>query len=106
MAAQDYVAQTARPGTSCRQLYHQVKGMLDGQHGWNFRHHLGHGIGLAAHEAPRLNPHWDDTLQPGDVFTCEPGLYGPELRAGVRIEEDYLVTETGLERLSSFPTDF
>ena len=74
--------------------------MIDGRNGWRFTHHLGHGIGLAPHEAPRLNPHWDDIFQVGDVFTAEPGLYGVDLRAGVRIEQEYLVTEHGVERLS------
>ena len=53
----------------------------------------------------RLNPEWDDTLDTGDVFTVEPGLYGPELRAGLRIEEMYYLTESGLQKLTTFPTD-
>jgi Xaa-Pro aminopeptidase len=77
--------------------------MLDGHHGWRFFHHLGHGIGLSSHEAPRLNPNWDESFQVGDVFTLEPGLYGDELQAGLRIEENYLLTAAGPEKLSSFP---
>ena len=65
--------------------------------------HLGHGIGLSVHEAPHLNPSWDDTLQEGEVIAVEPALYAPELRAGLRIENDYLVTSTGVECLSQFP---
>jgi len=103
MEAIRYVEDTVRPGVSCRAVYDVVHAMLDGFRGWTFPHHLGHGIGLSAHEAPRLNPHWDDTFEIGDVFTAEPGLYGDELRAGVRIENDYLVTSSGLERLSHFP---
>lgn len=95
----------ARPGASCRNLFNHASQMLDGYRGWSFFHHLGHGIGLWPHEAPRLNPHWDDVLQEGDVFTLEPGLYGEELRGGVRIEHDYVVTATGAQRLDSFPTD-
>jgi Xaa-Pro aminopeptidase len=41
----------------------------------------------------------------GDVFTAEPGLYSPELRAGLRIEEIYRVYESGIEKLTVFPTD-
>ncbi len=66
-------------------------------------HHLGHGIGLAPHEAPQLNPAYDAVFAVGDVFTMEPGVYGPELRAGIRLEEDYLLAEDGLVRLTSFP---
>jgi len=101
----DYVEKTVKPGVSCLQLFNDVQGRLDGTKGWSFQHHLGHGIGLHPHEAPRLNPHYDDTFQPGDVFTAEPGLYGDDLRAGIRLEHNYLVTETGLERLSHHPLD-
>jgi Xaa-Pro aminopeptidase len=60
---------------------------------------------MSAHETPRLNPHWDDTFEIGDVFTAEPGLYGEDLRAGIRVENDYLVTSSGVERLSHFPPE-
>ena len=91
----------ARAGSSCRALFQSVFEQLDGWNGWRFPHHLGHGIGLSPHEAPRLNPHWHDTLQIGDVIAVEPGLYGPELRNGVRLEDDFLVAEEGLQRLST-----
>jgi Xaa-Pro aminopeptidase len=93
-----------RPGVRCQALYDLSVEMLDGYRGWKFWHHLGHGIGLNPHEAPRLNPHWDDSFQIGDVFTMEPGLYAEELRAGLRIEHDYALTENGLVRLSQFPS--
>ena len=85
-------------------LYEEVKQRLDDPNGWRFPHHLGHGIGLGTHEAPRLNPHWDDFFEAGDVFTVEPGLYHEELRAGVRIEQNYCFAPDGLCRLSSYPT--
>ena len=105
MAAFAHLESTACAGASCRQLYQEIHSRLDGQNGWIFPHHLGHGIGLFPHEAPRLNPNYNDTLEVGDVITFEPGLYSDELRGGIRIEQDYLVTENGLERLSHFPTD-
>ena len=105
MQAVKHAQSTIRAGVSCKTVYEQVFGMLNGQKGWVFPHHLGHGIGLSAHEAPRLNPNWDDTFQVGDVFTAEPGLYGDNLQGGIRIEHDYLVTADGLECLSHFPTD-
>ena len=103
--AMAYVESTAAPGVKCRDLFDHVHGMLDGQHGWRFFHHLGHGVGLAPHEAPRLNPNWDDTLAVGDVFTVEPGIYADDLRGGIRLEHDFLVTDGGVERLSQFPLD-
>jgi len=105
MEVQKLVVEQARPGASCAAIYEEARAMLEGYRGWAFPHHLGHGIGLCAHEAPRLNPHWDDTLQVGDVFTAEPGLYGEDLRAGVRVEEIYHVSESGVEKLTSFPTE-
>ena len=105
MEVQRLVAGQAKPGASCAALYEEARAMLQGYRGWSFPHHLGHGIGLCAHEAPRLNPHWDDTLQVGDVFTAEPGLYAEDLRAGVRVEEIYHVSESGLEKLTRFPTE-
>lgn len=99
------VARRIRPGASCRELFHAAHKELEGFRGWSFMHHLGHGVGLNGHEGPRLNPHWDDTLEPGNVIAVEPGLYGPDLRVGLRIEQMFLVTETGAEMLTSFPTD-
>ena len=93
------------PGADCRSLFEMAAEKLKGYRGWTFGHHLGHGIGLSAHEAPRLNPHWTDALEVGDVFTLEPGLYGDDLRAGLRIEHDYYLSEAGLERLSQFPIE-
>lgn len=100
-----HVESTVRPGKSCRELFEEVQAMLDKAPVGTFDHHLGHGIGLFPHEAPHLNPHWDDTFQAGEVFTCEPGLYAEELRAGMRLENDYLVTETGVECLTNFPLE-
>ena len=80
----DFVEREAHVGTSCRRLFVDVARMLDGINGWRFFHHLGHGTGLSPHEAPRLNPHWDDQLEAGDLFTVEPGLYHADLRGGVR----------------------
>lgn len=104
MDALAYVESVARPGVSCREMHEEVTRMIDGRNGWRFPHHLGHGIGLSAHEAPRLNRHWNDALQPGDVFTAEPGLYSDELRGGVRVENVYHVTDTGIECLTPYPT--
>lgn len=101
----DLVDDFVKPGASCSALYDQSKALLDGYSSGAFFHHLGHGVGLYPHEAPHLNPNWDDQFEVGDVFTVEPGLYGETLRAGIRIEENYLVTATGIEKLTSTPTE-
>jgi Xaa-Pro dipeptidase len=107
VAVLDMVAETVRPGVKCRDVFEKAQEMLDAYRPGAFFHHLGHGIGLFPHEGPHLNPSegWDDTFEQGDVFTAEPGLYGPELNAGIRLEENYLVTSEGLERLTGFPLD-
>lgn len=103
LATLDAVEQAAVVGVSGAVLHQLAREKLSADSRWEFPHHLGHGTGLSIHEAPRLNPHWDDVLTTGDLFTMEPGLYGDELRGGVRIEENYWLTESGLERLSQFP---
>ncbi|WP_437223670.1 M24 family metallopeptidase [Planctomicrobium sp. SH661] len=101
----ELVEKTVRPGVSTRELFTEAKVRLDAVLPEGFFHHLGHGIGLWPHEAPHLNDRWDDTFEVGDVFTAEPGLYAPELKAGIRLEQNYLVTESGVERLTDFPLD-
>ena len=44
-------------------------------YGENFGHSLGHGVGLAIHEFPRVGPNSKNTLEEGTVFTVEPGIY-------------------------------
>jgi Xaa-Pro dipeptidase len=96
---------TVKPGKNCKELFQEVQAILDEAPVGEFNHHLGHGIGLFPHEAPHLNPNWNDTFELGDVFTAEPGLYAPELKVGMRLENDYRVTETGVELLSDFPLE-
>ena len=101
-----YVEQTVKPGKRCKELFHECDAILHEAPVGVFNHHLGHGIGLFPHEGPHLNPYWYDVFEVGDVFTCEPGLYDEQvLRAGMRLENDYLVTETGVEKLSPFPLE-
>ena len=84
---------------------HFVDGLLDKHAPWIFNHHLGHGVGLFPHEGPHLNPHWDDTFEEGDFFTAEPGLYHEDLRHGIRLEENYVVTPVGVEKLTDYPLE-
>jgi Xaa-Pro dipeptidase len=97
------VEANAKAGTPCYHLVHWVNDYLKEKGRPELGHHLGHGVGLAPHEHPFVNPEWDDTLQEGEVFTAEPGIYGEELGGGIRIENQYLVTKEGVVRLSDFP---
>jgi Xaa-Pro aminopeptidase len=99
------VERMARPGVKCRHIFEAVNEHYRDRTGAGLPHHLGHGVGLQPHEYPHLNPMWDDTLQEGEVFTAEPGLYGPELGGGMRIENQYLVMPGGVENLTPFPME-
>jgi Xaa-Pro aminopeptidase len=92
-----------KPGLRCRELFQRVDRELNKHGPWVFNHHLGHGVGLAPQEGPHLNPRWDDTLAEGEFLAVEPGVYHEELRVGVRLENNYLVTATGAELLSDWP---
>lgn len=64
-----------------------------------FGHGLGHGVGLATHEAPSLSKRKSSVLKPGMVVTVEPGIYLPR-KGGVRLEEMVLITEGGCRVLN------
>jgi len=71
-------------------------------------HSLGHGLGLQVHERPsfRLNSEESERLDPGVVFTIEPGLYYPDRNQGVRLEDTFYITSDGQsEVLADYPLD-
>jgi Xaa-Pro aminopeptidase len=69
-------------------------------------HHAGHALGLRAHELPDLNPDRGGAVEPGCVFTIEPGGYPADAKGGVRLENVYLMTESGVENLSPHPFEY
>ena len=69
-----------------------------------FTHRTGHGLGMEAHETPYMFAENTRLLEPGMVYTVEPGIYLPG-KGGVRIEDDVVVTADGSETLSDLPRE-
>lgn len=105
IASLAYLEKQIKPGLSAKALFQMAKEFLADAGHSGLCHHLGHGVGLQPHESPQLNPDYDAVFEIGDTFTMEPGLYSKELNAGIRLEQQYLLTEKGVERLTSFPLE-
>ena len=100
LGAQLTAINTVRPGLTgeeCDALSRDI--IAEAGYGDNFGHSLGHGVGLAVHESPRVGPHADNVLKPGMVFTVEPGIYLTGW-GGVRIEDIVILGEDGAKVLS------
>ena len=107
--AQQAAIASVRPGVMASQVDAAARGVL-GRYGLEeaFGHGTGHGLGLEVHEEPRIAKARtglpDVALEPGMVFTIEPGVYVDGV-GGVRIEDDVLVTDAGCEVLTAGNAD-
>lgn len=101
LSAHTRAASRLAPGLECSMADALAREVIDAAGlGKCFGHGLGHGLGLEVHESPRLSARSREKLLPGDVVTVEPGIY-VEGRGGLRLEDDYFITDDGYERLTS-----
>ena len=92
-------AKELKAGATCQHVYDAMRTAFGAKADY-FTTHGGHGLGLSHPEPPYIVRHSTETLVAGDVVTLEPGLYVDGV-GGLRIEHNYLVTETGSEQLSN-----
>ncbi|MCI5121024.1 MAG: M24 family metallopeptidase, partial [Candidatus Electrothrix sp. AUS4] len=93
-----------RAGAVCREVDKAARKVIaDSGYGDFFGHSLGHGVGLAVHEAPSLGPRNRTKLRAGMIVTVEPGIYLPDW-GGIRLENMAVVREDGCEILNEDTT--
>jgi Xaa-Pro aminopeptidase len=101
--AQQNALQNLKAGMSSKEADALARDVIkEAGYGDYFGHSLGHGIGLAVHELPRLSYTVEAPLPNNAVVTVEPGIYLPN-RFGVRIEDVAYLTDSGATVLSSAP---
>jgi Xaa-Pro aminopeptidase len=102
--AQKLAINAIRGGVSSRDIDRIARSHIEaGSYKGKFGHGLGHGTGLAVHEAPALSPLKDTILMPGMLVTVEPGIYIPGW-GGVRVENQIVVRKDGAEVLNRLGT--
>lgn len=103
-AANEAAIKAGGPGVSMGAVDKAARDVInEAGYGEYFIHRTGHGLGLHGHEMiPQIAEGVADLLEAGMAFTIEPGIYVPGL-GGVRIEDDVVVTGSGLDVLTSYP---
>ncbi|WP_244605240.1 M24 family metallopeptidase [Halorussus halobius] len=101
--AQQAGVEAAEPGVPAEAVDRAAREVIEeAGYGDRFTHRTGHGVGLDVHEEPYVVAGNETELEPGMVFSVEPGVYLPG-EFGVRIEDLVAVTEDGCERLNDSP---
>ena len=92
-----------RPGVPACKIYEKMQGVL-AKYGYSCPHHAGHAVGPEKLLEPRLIPQCDTQLEKDMLIALEPGVYVPGC-FGIRIENNYRITQTGCEELFQYPLD-
>jgi Xaa-Pro aminopeptidase len=118
LEAQSLAIEALGPGVELASVDEQVRDYFAEQGVADLaQHHVGHNIGLGAHEPPYVDRGWtahvegddsaadpeDATANPGQVYTVEPGIYTDD--AGYRHSDTVAVTEDGVEWVTYYPRD-
>jgi Xaa-Pro dipeptidase len=105
LAAQQTAFAALRPGATCADVDNAVLGYFEANDLLPlWQQHTGHAIGLRNHEAPFLDVGDHTPVEPGMVFTIEPGVYSSGV-GGFRHSDTVVVTEDGIEILTDYPSD-
>lgn len=101
--AQTLAENAAHGGMKASELDSIARASIEGfGYGVFFGHALGHGVGLEIHEYPTVSPRSSHTIEAGDVFSVEPGIYIPDF-GGVRIEDMLFATPDSYAVLTKTP---
>ncbi|MDK7862235.1 Xaa-Pro peptidase family protein [Staphylococcus epidermidis] len=102
LKAETEAIKSIKPGVTIKDIDKIARDIIEeAGYGDYFPHRLGHGLGLEEHEYQDISSVNNNQLEAGMVITIEPGIYVPHV-AGVRIEDDILVTENGYEILTQY----
>jgi Xaa-Pro aminopeptidase len=103
LAVYERALEHCRPGASLAELDRLIRdGIAEAGYPGQPSHPIAHGVGARAHEPPYAHQAGTGTIEEGMVLAIEPGIYW-EGGGGLRVEDNFLVTADGVEKLSSFP---
>jgi Xaa-Pro aminopeptidase len=105
LEAQSIGIQESGPGVPCSHVDQSVMDYFEEQGVLEYtKHHTGHALGLDFHEPGFIDRGSDEVMQPGHVYSIEPGIY-IDGKAGFRHSDTILITEGGSERITYYPRE-